>query len=337
MIRMRKKNLRDRRSFELGDVTGLTVLHLASQYNEGQSIHYFINFHAQLPPLEPNEKAHVPAINRIFYTHESSSLVEVLDAAISIVGRNDQSLPFKIVGKDLRTSKFSVTYTISRTNLKKMQLGSDNDFKVMLDAAVLKGKPEAKLEITESLLRSRSAVMTTGKRHRANARFRRRRKNRPKLSYKFKALTVVPIVPAHPDFCFEGNPTAHQLAKMDGVDVQTPPPPEEEKMFWPVQKHTGGEPDDIAMLARRRVAANRSQSSPNVTINTITLTDSDHPCQCASHSNISASPAKPARMTMIAFCTAFDLSDDIVQRLVPLEMDGPHLLDFIEIVFSIST
>ncbi|KAJ7657574.1 hypothetical protein B0H17DRAFT_1213424 [Mycena rosella] len=212
--------------------------------------------------------------------------------------------------------------------------------------------------------------MTTGKRHRANARFRRRRKSRPKLSYKFKALTVVPIVPAHPDFCFEGNPTAHQvrltpvhfniwgaaiLAKMDGVDIQTPPPPEEEKMFWPVQKHTGGEPDDIAMLARRRVAANRSQSSPNVTINndyaglatllqplfnytpsSITRPTPTTPAN-VSYSNISASPAKPARMTMIAFCTAFDLSDDIVQRLVPLEMDGPHLLDFIEIVFSIST
>jgi hypothetical protein len=33
-----------------------------------------------------------------------------------------------------------------------MQLGSENDFKVLLDAAVLKGKPEAKLEITESPL-----------------------------------------------------------------------------------------------------------------------------------------------------------------------------------------
>jgi hypothetical protein len=136
--------------------TGLTGIHSDSEYHNGKGIHYVVNFRAQLLPLEANEKrrlnARAPVINHSFYAHESSSLAEVLDGAIGIVGRNDRSLPFKIVSKQLCTNKFSVTYIIARTRLKEMQLGSENDFKVLLDAAVLKGKPEAKLEITESLL-----------------------------------------------------------------------------------------------------------------------------------------------------------------------------------------
>ncbi|KAJ7878127.1 hypothetical protein B0H14DRAFT_2567392 [Mycena olivaceomarginata] len=112
--------------------TGLTGIHSDSEYNDGKGIHYVVNFRAQLPPLEANEKrrlnARAPVINHSFYAHESSSLAEVLDGAIGIVGRN---LPFKIVSKQLRTNKFSVTYTVPRTSLKEMQLGSENDFKVL--------------------------------------------------------------------------------------------------------------------------------------------------------------------------------------------------------------
>ncbi|KAJ7321604.1 hypothetical protein DFH08DRAFT_818464 [Mycena albidolilacea] len=140
-----------------------------------------------------------------------------------------------------------------------------------------------------------------------------------------------------------------QLAKMDGVDVENPPPPEEEKMFWPAEQQPGGEPDNIAMLARRHVAANKSQSSPNITINndyaglatllqplfnntpsSSTRPTPTTPAIIPSRSNASASPAKSARMTMTEFCIAFDLSDDIMQHLAPLELDGPHLLEFIK-------
>ncbi|KAJ7897715.1 hypothetical protein B0H14DRAFT_2557695 [Mycena olivaceomarginata] len=139
-----------------------------------------------------------------------------------------------------------------------------------------------------------------------------------------------------------------QLAKMDGVDVENPPPPEEEKMFWPAEQQPDGEPDNIAMLARRRVAANKSQSSPNITINndyaglatllqplfntpsSSTRPTPTTPAIIPSRSNVSASPAIPAYMTMTEFCIAFDLSDDIMQCLAPLELDGPHLLKFIE-------
>ncbi|KAJ7243149.1 hypothetical protein B0H12DRAFT_1074029 [Mycena haematopus] len=54
------------------------------------------------------------------------------------------------------------------------------------------------------------------------------------------------------------------------------------------------------------------------------------PADVSSRYNACASPAKPARMTMTEFCIAFDLSDDIMQRIAPLELDGPHLLKFIE-------
>ncbi|KAJ7799173.1 hypothetical protein B0H14DRAFT_3788555 [Mycena olivaceomarginata] len=43
-----------------------------------------------------------------------------------------------------------------------------------------------------------------------------------------------------------------------------------------------------------------------------------------------ASPAKPAQMTITEFCAAFKLSDALLQRLLPLEFDGPHVLAFVE-------
>ncbi|KAJ7897716.1 hypothetical protein B0H14DRAFT_2557696 [Mycena olivaceomarginata] len=73
--------------------TGLTGIHSDSEYKNGKGIHYVVNFCAQLPPLEANEKrrlnARAPVINGSFYAHELLSLAEVLDGAIGILGRND--------------------------------------------------------------------------------------------------------------------------------------------------------------------------------------------------------------------------------------------------------
>jgi hypothetical protein len=46
--------------------------------------------------------------------------------------------------------------------------------------------------------------------------------------------------------------------------------------------------------------------------------------------SVTASLAKPAKMSISDFCTAFKLSDDIHKHLLPLELDGPHVLEYLE-------
>lgn len=136
----------------------------------------------------------------------------------------------------------------------------------------------------------------------------------------------------------------YQVAKKPDVTITTPPPPEDAKAFWPLDQQND-DMDDIAMLAaRRRNASNKPSSS--VTINNdfsglATLlqpflastsrearpsTPGPRPMQLFPL----ASPAKPAQMTITEFCAAFKLSDALLQRLLPLEFDGPHVLAFVE-------
>ncbi|KAJ7769673.1 hypothetical protein DFH07DRAFT_735976, partial [Mycena maculata] len=127
-----------------------------SIHNNGQGICYNINFTPQLPPPAPNEKhranAHAPLINLSVDLHEKLSFAEVLNACITVIGHNEHTMHFKIVGTSLRTNHFTVTWTISRTDYKQMQLQTAARFKDMVDQAVKKGKPEAKLEIKENPL-----------------------------------------------------------------------------------------------------------------------------------------------------------------------------------------
>lgn len=130
---------------------------------------------------------------------------------------------------------------------------------------------------------------------------------------------------------------------MDGVDINTPPGPETEKMFWPLNPQDNV--DDIAMLAsRRRAALNKPASASSVTINNdfaglATLLQPFRPATSTDIPNtprsrpapiLSASPAKPAQMTVAEFCNAFKLKPEVLDRLLPLDLDGPHVFEFLE-------
>ncbi|KAF7371988.1 PARP-type domain-containing protein [Mycena venus] len=161
-------------------------------------------------------------------------------------------------------------------------------------------------------------------------------------------------------YCFTGNSTAKHvrltpfllncwasaiLAKMEGVDIETPPPPEEEKAFWPV----ANQPDeigDIALLASCRRANGSKPNSASVVINNDFaglaallmpfLPSANNTTAAPSTPSIcrpippQASPAKPARMNIPEFCRTFKLSDDILQCFEPLQFAGPHVLEYIE-------
>ncbi|KAJ7867821.1 hypothetical protein B0H13DRAFT_1897408 [Mycena leptocephala] len=130
--------------------------HEDSEYNEGKGINYVITFQPQLPPLQPNEKrrsnARAEPIKRSIYLHEKSILAELLEATITAIGRNgpdDKSMLFKIVNKELRTTRFNVTWSIARTEHKKMQLASVDDYDELVKQVCNKAKPVATLEIRE--------------------------------------------------------------------------------------------------------------------------------------------------------------------------------------------
>ncbi|KAJ7191904.1 hypothetical protein B0H12DRAFT_1246229 [Mycena haematopus] len=358
------------------DSLGITELHLEeeSEYNDGQGIRIVTNYQPQLPPLVPGEKrranARAPLINRTIYVHEKSSFAEVLDAVFAAVGQDEQTIPFKVVGDSLRTTRFTATWSIARTNFKKMQLQSVKDFGEMMKQALLKGSPEAKLDITE-LLAPTTATTSSNVPEEGEKTSKKRKLTAEEEEM---AETVIQLQGANrcsdrtcgSRFCFVGNPTGQHirltpahfniwsaaiLAKMPNVDINNPPPPDEEKMFWPVEQ-PGAETDDIAMLARRRVAATKSQSAPTITINndyaglaailqpllagsSSTATASapalpSTPINPSSSRSFFASPAKPASMSMAEFGIAFKLSIDTLERLEPLSLDGPHLLEFVE-------
>ncbi|KAK6966657.1 hypothetical protein R3P38DRAFT_2485789, partial [Favolaschia claudopus] len=258
----------------------------ASAYHDGKGIHYVVAFRAQLPPLQPNERrrknAPLPVTNCSVYVHESSSLAQVLDAALNSVHRND--LTFKIVGKELRAPKFSVVYSVPRSSLKNMNLTSTDDLKSLLEAATAKGKPEAKLEIAENPIPETPSASGTVSNE--NDKGSRKRKLPPEEEELAETVTQLRGENRCSDkncssqYWFVGNATAHHVrltpvhlnvwaaaivAKMPGVDVKNPPPPEEQKMFWPDYQQLD-DADDISLLARRRVASNKSQTSPTVNI-----------------------------------------------------------------------
>ncbi|KAJ7131412.1 hypothetical protein C8R44DRAFT_613247 [Mycena epipterygia] len=129
---------------------------LASEYNNGLGIKYIVAFQPQLPPPQLNKKrrsnARAPLVNRSTDVHEKAPLDEVLDVAINAVQCNDQTLAFKIVGDSLSTNRFSVTWSISRMDFKKMQLMSEKDLKELVKQVIECPKVEVKLEITETPL-----------------------------------------------------------------------------------------------------------------------------------------------------------------------------------------
>jgi hypothetical protein len=126
---------------------------LVSEYNDGKGIHYVISFQPQLPPLRPGEKrrsnARAEKMKCSIYLHEALSLGEVLEAIIGAIERNDQSMKFKIVGKQLCMSRFKIIWSITCTDYKDMELRNTDDFDEMVKQVLEKAKPVVALVVTE--------------------------------------------------------------------------------------------------------------------------------------------------------------------------------------------
>ncbi|KAF8176382.1 hypothetical protein K438DRAFT_1979172 [Mycena galopus ATCC 62051] len=253
-----------------------------------------------------------------------------------------------------------------------MQLQRTTHYTELLDEAVKKGTPDAKLDITE--LPSNN-VTETSKEDNEQGPSKKAKKRQATSEEEELVEIIVQLKIAHhcsdrtcySRICFISNPTAVHvpltplhlstwaaaiLAKTPDVDVQNPPAPELEKMFWPILGvETQDDIDDIASLAARRKSLSVSKTaSTSVTVNndlsafanllgpllagsaphgslSCTITT---PVHSPRRPLASISPIKTTPMMIAEFCHIFNLSEEIAAGLALMELDGPHLLKFLE-------
>ncbi|KAJ7125851.1 hypothetical protein C8R46DRAFT_1237640 [Mycena filopes] len=300
-----------------------------SECNDGKGIKYVITLYPLPPAPKAGEKRHknakVDPISRIVHVHENDT-------------------------ETLRSSNFTVTWTINRSHYKKMQLATTDDYSTMVTEAEKKAKPSVKVDIVE-LDTANSGTAQDTEPEEVN--------NVLKLTEEEESMaeTVVQLKAAHlcldkscsSRWCFLGNPTgihvrmtpihlstwaAAILAKTTGVDVDNPPPLD--KTFWPTEARD--DVDDIALLAshRRNQLESGNKSMPSVTVNNdlsaiaaLFTPFLPTPAAVAPTFNALVSPSKRSVMDIATFCHAFGLSDDILHCLTPLKLKGPHLLEFV--------
>ncbi|KAJ7439273.1 hypothetical protein B0H11DRAFT_1752124, partial [Mycena galericulata] len=199
-----------------------------SAYNDGNGIKYGIYFQPLLPPTPaggkpPRKNARAEMINTNTFVHENSDFATTLDALIEAL-HYGPPLKFKIVGGNLRTTAFSVLYTIPRGD-KEMRLETEKHYKTMLND--MKGK--VRLDITELVSTQRGR----DEEEEADPRKSKKRKVRAtfispspvlttaQLTEEEEAMaeTITQLQDAHrcsdkactSRFCFVGNPSASHV------------------------------------------------------------------------------------------------------------------------------
>ncbi|KAJ7678311.1 hypothetical protein DFH06DRAFT_1423066 [Mycena polygramma] len=233
---------------------------------------------------EPKRRSNARAekIKTHVYLHEKRRLGDVLDAVIKAI----------VVGQELRTTRFKVNWTISRTDYKNMQLASVKDFDELVKQVMEKAKAVVTLEMKEEALEVAPSASDAAEAT-SNADGSDRPAKKQKVTAEEEEMSDI-IAQLHSSqrcsdqtctsqYCFVGNATAKHvrltpfllniwaaaiLAKMPAVDVENPPPADSEKAFWPVENQPD-DVDDIALLAARRRtnSANSAKSNPSVVIN----------------------------------------------------------------------
>ncbi|KAK6984755.1 hypothetical protein R3P38DRAFT_2806356 [Favolaschia claudopus] len=210
-----------------------------SKYNNGKGIDYILSVQPLLPPPKPNEKRRkntgkLDPINQTIFAHEEDPLGQLLEAAIKAVDAQNV-VKFKIVAGNLRLTGCTLTWSIQRTEYKKMKLASADDYDNLIEKATEKAKPLLTNEETEM-------AETTAQ---------------------LKALYSCADKQCSFTTCFLGNPSGEHIAKIPEVDIENPPP---DKMFRPAA--APDMVDDIDLLAtRRRNNLAAKSTSPAITIN----------------------------------------------------------------------
>ncbi|KAJ7724694.1 hypothetical protein B0H14DRAFT_3621250 [Mycena olivaceomarginata] len=286
------------------------------------------------PPLKASEKcrrnAHAEAIKSSTYVHEKFSLAEVIEACILAIGRDPQLLQFKVVGTQLRTTAFMIKYSIpGRSALKDMQLTTTGHYDKLNKEAVKKGSPEVKLEITEDANDGQSEDELALGPQQKKRKLTGEEEEIAETIVQLKATYMCADKRCSLPTCFLGNPTGQHvrltpmhlstwasaiLAKHEDVDLQTPP--DRQNVLSPEVKQGAKRLPPISQLIQTTMVSTRGPATP------VHYRAPAHP---PSHP---PSPVKPAALTFEAFCEAAGIPH-LIPKLVILEIDGLHLLEFI--------
>ena len=116
------------------------------------------------------------------------------------------------------------------------------------------------------------------------------------------------------------------------MDNENPP---NSKLFDPTNKQNT---DDVALLARRRLNQAREATVPNITVNIPGLGDlfrqqlPPPPVEPLAAQNLNLpAPARhlPPRTKLDDFCTRYDLLESVKDKLMAIQITGPHILHLV--------
>nr|GAT47062.1 predicted protein [Mycena chlorophos] len=260
-----------------------------SIHNDGKGISIVTSWQPVHPPLAAGQKRRVNAakpkpVNNSFFIHEEEPLSMVIDAALEASQVAASRYPFKIVANTLRSKYFSLTHTVSRSNIKDKVLTTTAQYAEALEEATKMGKPTIKLFILE-LEREAEAVQNedgSGSGGSGGSGAREATETEDKIAAAMKRILIKwhcddPTCTS--DACFTGNANAVHVrlvpltakkwavawvAEKSGVDLMNPP--KDEKVFWPEGAAIEAN-DDLALLTSRRAREAHSSNASNITIN----------------------------------------------------------------------
>ncbi|KAJ7135506.1 hypothetical protein C8R43DRAFT_1132716 [Mycena crocata] len=193
-----------------------------------------------------------------------------------------------------------------------MSLVSVAEYTELLKQVQARPKVEAKLEIMELVTTAHAAANTADGDGNDETDKSKKRKRTLTAEEEEMAETIVQIQAAtccsdrscHSRYCFVANPTAKHV-RLTPIHLNS-------------SASQGSDNERHLIIPFLAASVPGTASLPPSTPRRSALV--------ASY----ASPAKPAQMSFLEFCHAFKLSADISERLAPLELDGPHVLPFIE-------
>ncbi|KAF8958724.1 hypothetical protein BDZ97DRAFT_1915991 [Flammula alnicola] len=335
-----------------------------SLYNNGKGIKMTLLFTPLIAPLEPGKKrranAKPPVMTRIDHFHEDVPLRDFLIKALTSLKREDLfECSWLFQGQELDDAdSFSLSYTIPRRVTDQVVVVNEKDYKQMVEEASNKSPFEVKLYVVENKTGNGDDNSEEEAEHEEATGSRKKQKTSlPSKEETAQAKIIQELERRHrcedrqcgKTPCYVAGANAEHIhlthmhlrtwaaaivdGKIEGVDQENPP---NAKMFDPTNKHNI---DDVALLAKRRLAQNRDAVAPAITVNFPGFADvfrAPNAPPLAPVNPATAAPANsprhrvpPPPMKLDSFCHRYELSEEIRGKLDAIQIAGPHVLRLI--------
>jgi hypothetical protein len=115
-----------------------------SIHNDGEGICIALDFTLLLPSKKPGEtrqkNAKAKSSTYTFYINENLDFCDLLEAVmLAIRALKPAGLSYKVVGSNLRTNAFEITYTIRATQFKNISIALVKDWETLVKQTAVKG------------------------------------------------------------------------------------------------------------------------------------------------------------------------------------------------------